>query len=80
MPYIAQRDFYEKIVEQFSKLPLPAGALNYLITKLLLATHPKTYADYNNLIGVLECTKLEFYRRAITPYEDKKRQENGDVY
>jgi len=31
-------------------------------------------------MGVLECIKQEFYRRAVAPYEDKKKEENGDVY
>jgi len=26
-----------------------------------------------------ECAKLEFYRRFVAPYEDKKIQENGDI-
>jgi len=56
------------------------GELNYIITKILLKTEPKSYADYNALIGVLECVKLEFYARAVRPYEDKKCEENGDVY
>ena len=32
------------------------------------------------LIGVLECAKLELYRRVAAPYEDDKIDENGDVY
>jgi len=39
-----------------------------------------SYSDYNALVGVLECAKLEFYRRAVAAYEDKKIKENGDVY
>lgn len=57
-----------------------AGELNYIITKLLLATDPYNYNDYNTLIGVLECCKLEFYRRAVAVYEDTKIKKNGDVY
>ncbi len=56
------------------------GDLNYAITKLCLNCHPKGYTDYNALIGVLECVKLELYRRAVAPYEDTKKEENGDVY
>ena len=37
------------------------------------------YADINELIGALECAKLEFYRRKAAPYEDKKAVENGDL-
>lgn len=56
------------------------GDLNYAITRLCLAEVPETYADYNALIGVLECAKQEFYRRAVATYEDEKLIENGDVY
>jgi len=31
-------------------------------------------------VGVLECAKMELYRRVAAPYEDKKKEENGDVY
>ena len=33
-----------------------------------------------NLVGVLECAKLELYRRLAAPYEDLKIEDNGDVY
>jgi len=56
------------------------GNLNYIITQILLEMRPRKYSDYNALVGVLECCKLEFYRRAVAAYEDEKIQENGDVY
>ena len=56
------------------------GILNYAITYLLLGAKPMRYADYNALIGVLECAKLELYRRQIAKYEEEKIVENGDVY
>ena len=56
------------------------GALNYAITELLLYTNPSRYNDFNALVGMLECCKLEFYRRAVAAYEDEKIQEHGDVY
>lgn len=34
----------------------------------------------NSGIGALEAAKLEFYRRVVAPYEDKKIFDNGDVY
>jgi hypothetical protein len=61
-----------------------AGRLNYAITILLSKSYDLTknpsYAKLNDAIGVLECCKLELYRRLAIPYEDKKIQENGDVY
>ncbi len=41
---------------------------------------PNCYADYNEVIGVLECVKLELYRKVISKYEDKKEKKNGTVY
>lgn len=62
--------------------PFLVGELNYAITKLctrfILDSH--SYAYYNMVIGALECAKLEFYRRLVAVYEDKKMEENGDVY
>ena len=60
-----------------------AGVLNYCISALLnevLKTNGVSYRNINELIGVLECAKLELYRRVASPYEDEKIQSNGDVY
>ena len=60
-----------------------AGVLNYCITALLnevLKTNGMSYQNINELIGVLECAKLELYRRVARPYEDEKIHSNGDVY
>lgn len=81
MPYIAQN------LRQSVELPgiwhETAGELNYVITRLCLRyieNNGEQYKHYNDVIGALECCKLEMYRRAIAPYEDKKIKENGDVY
>ena len=39
-----------------------------------------TYANINEVIGAIECAKLEITRRIIAPYEDSKIAENGDVF
>jgi len=60
-----------------------AGVLNYCITSLIqecLIANGKNYHNINELIGVLECAKLELYRRVASPYEDAKMESNGDVY
>mgnify|MGYP000959048219 CR=1 FL=1 len=88
MPYITQerRDMMMSLLQLDTPpqgeydLTITAGDLNFLITTICLATGPSSYADYNELIGMLECCKLELYRRAVAPYEDKKIKENGDVY
>lgn len=58
------------------------GDLNYCLSTLIWKwwkSHPSSYASANELIGVLECVKQEFYRRQVAPYEDAKCQENGDL-
>ena len=55
------------------------GELNYVITKLLKEIYPLRYFHINKAIGVLECAKLEYYRRVAAPYENGKIQEAGDV-
>ena len=62
--------------------PESAGELNYLITQLIVAYAKAipSYQSINDVLGALEGAKLEFYRRVAIPYENRKRQENGDVY
>ena len=79
MPYITQEERDDLHINGWPSY-MSSGKLNYVITSLLLDTKPKTYEHYNALIGVLECCKLEFYRRAVAVYEDKKIIENGEVY
>jgi hypothetical protein len=59
------------------------GELNYLISTLIneyILREGLNYATLNSIVGVLECAKLELYRRIAAPYEDEKCDENGDVY
>lgn len=57
------------------------GLLNYSITTLIKKVYGDdlSYADHNEIIGMLECVKQEWYRRQVAPYEDGKIEENGDV-
>ena len=58
------------------------GEVNFAITRLLCLTYGLNikYSVINRIMGVLECVKLEFYRRIAAPYEDTKKHLNGDVY
>jgi hypothetical protein len=82
MPYIDQekRDTFL----QGNGVMNVAGHLNFVLTKVCLEyienNNGPSYKNYNDVIGALECCKLEMYRRAVAPYEDKKIEENGDVY
>lgn len=63
---------------------ISTGELNFAITSLVLdyanGLGNLSYITVNDVMGALECAKLELYRRLAAPYEDKKIQENGDVY
>lgn len=64
--------------------PQTPGELNYAITRLvdeyLIQKGGIRYAHLNEVVGALECAKLELYRRVAAPYEDQKIAEAGDVY
>ena len=82
MPYIDSR---RRLRIDSGERPQTPGELNYRITRLLQTYIDVTkggvsYTNINEVIGVLECVKLELYRRMSAPYEDKKIEENGDVY
>ena len=84
MPYIPT-EHREQWIDCFQMVPdfRTSGELNYALTCLCLMyveNTPMRYCDFNEVVGVLECVKQEFYRRAVIPYEDKKMIENGDVY
>jgi len=87
MPYIKSesRTKYAKVLEELVDIlkSLPAeevdGELNYVVTKILKGVYPLRYFHINKAVGVLECVKLEFYRRVAVPYEDLKIKESGDV-
>lgn len=85
MPYIVpnrREAFEEWLVRGPGLLKSSSGDLNYIITRLCQQWlgGAESYEDYKDVIGILETVKLEFYRRALAPYEDAKIQENGDVY
>ena len=80
MPYI-DREARERLGR--GGLAEEAGELNYQITLLVddyLSRKGLRYAHLNEVVGVLECAKLEVYRRIAADYEDSKRNENGEVY
>ena len=58
------------------------GQLNYLITRFIKAyyDYSPNYQRANDVLGVLDATAREYYRRVVVPYEEKKREKNGDVY
>lgn len=88
MPYINPRR-RERLEPWLPRNPkedtgiITPGNLNYSIHQriheYIAVSGGLDYQTLNDVIGVLECIKLELYRRLIGPYEDKKMKENGDV-
>jgi hypothetical protein len=90
MPYIPQQqriDIHNDLLDDelggLNWTPENAGELNFLVSTFI-ANYIKTkglkYAVVNEMVGALECAKLELNRVIIGPYEDIKIAENGPVY
>lgn len=90
MPYIKEEDRQTFMVGPegatygvyLSGIDTP-GKLNYLLTTVCdayMKRGHKSYQEINDIVGALECAKMEFYRRIAIPYEEIKIKENGDVY
>lgn len=85
MPYIKkeEREEIDEIVALYAYHLKYDGHLNYFLAKLFLKLMRVNggirYNKAKEFIGELECAKLEIYRRWISPYEDEKKEENGDV-
>lgn len=83
MPYIPKTDRNRIYIT--SQIPplYNAGELNYFLTQIIneyiTVNGGVNYAKVNDIVGAMECAKLELYRRLAAPYEDKKILENGDV-
>jgi len=87
-PYIKQeeRKRFEWVIDNLVALleenpEAVAGNLNFVITSVLkrLIAKNRRYKTMNDLIGALECIKLELYRKVCAEYEDLKESENGSV-
>lgn len=83
MPYIKEENklALDIIINQFPALDEPE--LDYVITRLAIKSvknMPTKFVSLNKVWGVLTGAAEEFYRRLVGPYENKKAQENGDVY
>ncbi len=91
MPYINPEDRpnYDVVIKEMVEDLYHSGDnwrgnLNYAISSIISALIERhggpRYSQINDIVGVLECIKLELYRRVAAPYEDLKAEENGDVY
>lgn len=88
MPYIKQEERKKfrgilKMLELNIQMDhIPAGELNYFITKILLQYlgEQPNYQRFNDVMGILNCMDKEFYRRMMVDYEKIKKEQNGDVF
>jgi len=84
MPYIKQerRKLFDTHLQDCSRQIENEGELNYCIYKLATLVIERIGESYHNLgmcSSAMEHAKLEWYRRRLSPYEDRKIIENGDV-
>lgn len=92
MPYIKQekRDLLEKPIEAVRDALRQLesddpennfeGNMNYVISSLIARCYKVSYRDINDVVGMLNCVKDEYYRRVAVPYENQKAHDHGDVY
>lgn len=84
IPYIKAKDRekFAGFIEELAVNINGMGEMNYVISKLFQRYMQLTGLNYhaiNQLVGVLECIKLELYSQVARPYEDKKIAENGPL-
>ena len=80
MPYITQEDRDTFNIEKST--PKNGGELQYLISVMIkeLIGDDYNYAKLESVMGALAGAQMEFYRKVVAPYEDKKIDINGGVY
>jgi hypothetical protein len=84
MPYILapRRETFDPHLRELAALVENGGDMNYCIYKLsclLIEKMGESYANYSMCGSAMEHAKLEWYRRRVAPYEDRKINENGDI-
>ena len=64
--------------------PLTEGELNFALTMTALTWLDQqggmSYTNASRVVAAFECAKLEFVRRMLAIYEDRKAAEHGEVY
>ena len=91
MPYIprenklAYMDALAEIQDAFASAEAGDGDLNYVLTQVAVAwlmyhNPPYGYTMRSRVLAAFEGAKMEYYRRVMAPYEDRKREDNGDVF
>lgn len=84
MPYIKKDDRvkFDKSALEIAQNAECAWDLNYALTTIIHEYVKKKwlrYANLNEVIWMLECCKLELYRKIAWPYEDIAIAKNWDL-
>lgn len=84
MPYITpdRREVFDQALETLAAEVANQGELNYCIYKLSALIIDRIGPSYEKLSmcsSAMEHAKLEWYRKKLSPYEDVKIAENGDI-
>lgn len=86
MPYITEYkrvNIEEKVLDLVDVLNIQGketGDVVYSIYLLMLHLYSVgNFTERSEAIKALECAKIEYYRRVMSPYEDQKIKENGDI-
>jgi len=89
MPYIKKerRDelikYYPEGMSINTRNIVGPGELNFAITSLILdviMSNQLSYKDINDVMGALECAKLEFYRLSRQPHMKIKRKKKTGTF
>lgn len=82
MPYIAEREFYDEVLDKIDFNEVVAGDLAYLVTKMMIkfTENNISYKQYALVTGILETVKQEFYRKQVVAYEEEACERNGEVF
>ncbi len=83
MPYIQQdsRAIFDAEIDNLYA-PTNPGDLNYIITQICLKYLKERGTNYqriNDVVGCLDCAKMEFYAKLARPYEEEKIKLNGGL-
>lgn len=83
MPYILG-DSRHRINQSLKQLDIDIyneGDFAYTVYRLMLmfSGNKTNFTTISSVVGVVECVIDEYKRRILHPYEDKKRQDNGDI-
>lgn len=84
MPYIKQENRlkFKSAAHFLGDTAETSGELNYVVTEIThryLKKKGVSYAHINEVIGMLDCCRMELYRKIAAPYENGKEAENGPV-